>query len=354
MEYRRSLDGVRALCAAAVFASHGFPGHGAGFLGVDVFFVLSGYLITRLLLDDVDHHGRVRIGRFYARRARRVLPALFVTIALAFALWPAGERQQLARILPPVLFYYVNWCLTFGHPVPFLPHFWTLSVEEQFYLLWPLAVSVVAARGRFALAAISGALILACAAARAALSFARPPLSYIFGFASTLGRADQLLIGACAAAMQTSADPRWRDRLACVAGALAWPSALGLAAVMIFMKAEISPWFARGGYTAIALASAVVVVHCSTGARSRLNRLLGARPLAWVGRRSYGFYLFHLPIIEALDPLRRRAGGAGWLVAALSACATLLLAWASYDLVESRFLMPGRLYPASVTISPRT
>ena len=349
MERRPSLDGVRALCAAAVFASHAFPGSGGGFFGVDVFFVLSGYLITRVLVDDVDRYGRVRFGRFYAHRARRLLPAMIVALALAFALWPAGQREQFAGIVPPVLLYYVNWCLAFGRAIPVVPHFWTLSVEEQFYLLWPLVVAVVAARGQRTLAIVSCVLVIAFAAARALCSFVGPPAAEVFGYSSTLARADQFLVGACAAAAHVSLDRVWRHKLTRAAGALVWPAALALLA--LFVTGGIGRWLPMGGFTAIAVASALVVIHCATGDASCFNRLLGARPLVWVGRRSYGIYLFHLPIIEALEPLRHPGFGNAFAVTALSVMATLGLTWASYELVESRVMASPRAASPSLSSS---
>src|ERR1051325_10642153 len=158
MQYRAPLDGLRALCAAAVFVFHATYARGGGFIGVDVFFVLSGYLITRILLEDITEAGGIRFRRFYLRRARRLLPAVFVALVLVLALWPwLGKGARFVSILPPVIFYYVNWCIAFGREIPALPHFWSLSTEEQFYLLWPIGLAALARLGyRYLLVGIAG------------------------------------------------------------------------------------------------------------------------------------------------------------------------------------------------------
>jgi peptidoglycan/LPS O-acetylase OafA/YrhL len=344
MKYRPPLDGLRALCAAAVFVFHAAYGHIAGMLGVDVFFVLSGYLITRILLDDIDAFGHVRYGRFYLRRARRLLPAVFVALVLVFLLWPSGERDQYPQILPPVLLYYVNWLMAFGRQVKMLTHFWTLSTEEQFYLFWPLILAALARLGRQRMVSVTCLLIVVFATARAVLSPLGWPVGNLFGNFSTFARVDELLIGAAATMIHGSPEASRARGIERVARRLAVPAAVALL-LCVFFSGHDYKWLLEGGFTAVALAAAALIVHGASGEDTRLNRFLSARPLVWAGKRSYGIYVFHMPIISAFQRWRVHGVGNFLLVTVGSVVATLAVAWASYALVESRFLSPSRAAP---------
>jgi peptidoglycan/LPS O-acetylase OafA/YrhL len=334
MPYRPSLDGLRALCALGVFLFHASYEHSGGFLGVDVFFVLSGYLITGILVDDIDRHGRVRFGRFYARRARRLLPAVFLALGLSFFVWPrVGGATPFWTAAKPVLLYYVNWNQALGPALP-LSHFWSLSAEEQFYFVWPLAVALLARLGRRRMAVAVGIGVLAAAVARGALTAARSPFG---GYFSTFARADELLIGALAAIVHRAPELGWRERLDRVAGKLAWPGVAVLFAGFAFAHID-DHWLAYGGFTMNALAAAALIVHGASDAPSLLKRLLQRPVLVWLGRRSYGFYIYHLIVIKLFEPWRTH-GVRNWVfVAAAELVAVVLVAWASYDLIESRFL----------------
>ena len=352
MQYRAPLDGLRALCAGAVFFFHASYGRGGGFIGVDVFFVLSGYLITRILLEDIHQAGAVRFRRFYVRRARRLLPAVLVALGLVVALWRwVGHGDRFAAILPPVLLYYVNWLQAFGHEIQALPHFWSLSVEEQFYLLWPLALSGLVRLGRGYVAAAIGCLILAFATARALAPGHGTIVAALFGYYSTFARVDELLVGALLAVLHGSPNLHIREATARAARLLVWPATVGLVACLIW-GCVYGDRLLRGGFTAIAVASGMIVVHCSSGEATLLNRFLQTPALVAIGRRAYGIYVFHYPIIRALEPLRGH-GTANWaIVTALRGVATLALAWASYNLIESRFLAPRTLPSYSLSSTP--
>ncbi len=338
MQYRAPLDGLRALCAGAVFFFHASYGRGGGFVGVDIFFVLSGYLITRILLQDIKDAGGIRFRRFYLRRARRLLPAVFVALVLTFAVWRwVGDGGKFVSILPPVLLYYVNWCVAFNRNIPGLPHFWSLSTEEQFYLVWPILLSGVYRWGHRALVVAIGGLIVAFASARALAPDLGPTIAALFGYYSTLARADELLMGALVAVLHTSPSPDQRERMARVARLLAWPAMIALGAFLIGASVY-SVWQLRAGFTGVAAAAALVVVHCASGEPTRFNRLLETPVLVAWGKRSYGIYVFHFPIIHALEPLRTHGAGNWVAVTLLRAAATLALAWISYKFVESRFL----------------
>jgi peptidoglycan/LPS O-acetylase OafA/YrhL len=148
-------------------------------------------------------------------------------------------------------------------------------------------------------------------------------------------------VGALAAIVHSSPDERWGDWITSWARRLAWPAATALLLCVAF-GGQTRTWLLRGGFTAVALASICVIVHGATGESSRLNRFLENRSLVWAGRRSYGIYVFHLPIIAAFEPLRHH-GVVNFLgVTAARASVTLVVAWASYGLVESRILVSRR------------
>ncbi|HVU51026.1 MAG TPA: acyltransferase [Polyangia bacterium] len=344
MKYRAPLDGLRALCVTSVFLFHGLYSRFGLFLGVDVFFVLSGYLITRILLEEVDRTGRVDFVNFYVRRARRLLPAVFIMLALVFALWPRdGEAGSYWRVVPPVLLYYVNWLLAFKRGSLWgLGHFWSLSIEEQFYLLWPVTVALLAVRGRRRTGLVIVGLVLLFAGARAALAGLAPPVGALFDYHATFARVDQLLIGALAACVHTS---RAGERLAGVARRAVWPSIAFLVFCLARARME-SRWLFLGGFSAVAVAGAFLIVHGSTGEPSPLNRLLQRPLLVWVGKRSYGIYVYHLAFLEVLEPLRRSGSAVNFvLVTALRAAATLSFAALSYRFVESRIIAPRAVAP---------
>jgi peptidoglycan/LPS O-acetylase OafA/YrhL len=338
-EYEPSLDGVRALCLLAVVAYHaGLPWAAGGYLGVSTFFTLSGFLITRLLLAEVDAQGRIAFGRFFARRIRRLLPASLLTIAaLVVSASSWVSRVQLERLgadLLACLAYAINWrfvgegyayALLFVEPSE-VQHFWSLAIEGQFYLIFPFVVAI-AYRGRrsaFALAAVLSA--------GAALSLGWG--AWLYGSAGqervyfgTDTRIAELLVGgglALALRRAPSAGARAARTL----------DAAGLAALALVAGSWIaveldSPALYRGGLGVYALVSAALLAGCVAGG-GRLRALLSPPPLRYVGRISYGAYLYHWPVLLALEalelPLAPRLG--------LALAATLVLAGLSHRFVE--------------------
>jgi peptidoglycan/LPS O-acetylase OafA/YrhL len=269
--YRPALDGLRALAVIAVFAYHAELGWArAGFLGVDVFFVLSGYLITALLLAERRREGRIDLRRFWARRARRLLPAVVVLLAAVAVAVPLLAPDQAARIradLVAALAYVSNWWLIVGEQSyfeaagrpPLLQHLWSLAVEEQFYLLWP-PVLALAVRRRSSRRLVKPLLAAAVASAVVMALLFQPYSDPSRVYYGTDTRAVALLLGAALAAATT----RWQlvdrvsrpGRLMLEAAGLAGVAGLAWAIANVN---EFDPRLYRGGFLAVALLAAGVV-----------------------------------------------------------------------------------------------
>ncbi|GEL17282.1 acyltransferase family protein [Pseudonocardia asaccharolytica] len=337
--HRPGLDGLRAVAVVAVLAYHvGGPADG-GFLGVEVFFTLSGYLVTALLVAELRRTGRVDLGGFALARARRLLPALLVCVVgtVALVAWVSpGDLTRWRRDALASLAYVQNWQLVLGHvpygevfdrPSPLL-HLWSLGVEGQLYLLWPLLlVGSLAYAGRRRAAAVTLALAAASAVAMAALVDLDEPGRVYYG---TDTRAAGFLIGA---ALALAVLPRTaRPRRTAASGAL---DVVGAAALigLLWAFVRVSEFdeelYRRGGFALVGLLTAAVVAaaaHPATG----LSRLLGVTPLVWLGQRSYGIYLYHWPIFVLI----RDPSGEPRLADLGRVGATLLLAAVSYRWIE--------------------
>jgi len=346
IQYRPGLDGLRALAVAAVFLYHSridwLPG---GFLGVDLFFVLSGYLITSLLLVEWEARNRIDLRRFWLRRARRLLPALVVVVLGSLVLASIFARQYLAHTRSDVvssLFYYANWheiianrsyFNLMGNP-SLLQHTWSLAVEEQFYIVWPLVLVpllVLVGRRRMPMIVIAG--IAASAALMWILYSPNGDPSRVYYGTDT--RAFLLLMGILLALVWP-----WIMRLRQAVPLL---ELFGIAAligsVLLFRQMQdFNPTLYRGGDLAAAFCFAVLVAavaHPRTG----IGQALGVAPLRWIGERSYGIYLWHWPIIVLVAGVNTRPSA--WIVAA-EAALVIAAAALSYKYVEEP-IRTGRL-----------
>lgn len=347
LRHRPVLDGLRGLAVALVVVYHlapsALPG---GFLGVDVFFVLSGYLISSLVLVEVERTGGFDLTGFYVRRVKRLLPALLLVVLAvgAYARWWASP-DELGRLRSHSLWalgYLANWRFVtdgttytdvlYGESP--LRHTWSLAIEEQFYLLFPLLVIAVAAAARWRprrlrawLGGISVVGALASAGWMIALwgDGADPSRGY-FG---TDTRAQTILVGVLAGCIQrgrpASAGSPWSS-LAAV-GAWAGAAVLGLGAVV---ASEDSAVLQHGGFLAVAVAAALVIAGAERA--PVLGRVLRWRPLVALGLISYGVYLWHWPVLVLLD--EGRTGLSGWSHTALLLAVTLAASLASYFAVE--------------------
>ena len=347
-----ALDGIRAVAVALVLADHGgIPGLSGGFLGVDVFFVLSGFLITSLLLDELDRNGRIALRGFWIRRARRLLPALIVMVLAVVAardLFPPEAIAALRDDAVAAFFWIANWAFVaqkadyFSHgatPSP-LQHTWSLGVEEQYYLIWPLLLIAVAAvfraRARWAVFGLATVGVLASATG-AILFTSEATLNRIYFGTDT--RAQALLVGAAAAALLvrdwstlTMGGPYLRNRwLRWVARILPFVGLAVLAAAAHYATGAAREF--RGGLLIIvALAAVLVVAPVALEQDGPVARVLAWRPLVWLGAISYGVYLWHWPIFLALNG--ERTGWSGWSLFALRCAATVAMAAASWWLLE--------------------
>jgi peptidoglycan/LPS O-acetylase OafA/YrhL len=344
------LDGVRALAVSAVIVYHlGFAWAPGGLLGVGVFFTLSGYLITDLLLDQ-HNRGRWRIGEFWRRRARRLLPALFVMLAVV-AIWVAianrGRAAELRGEVISSLLYVNNWWqisqhysyfARFGPPSP-LSHLWSLAVEEQFYLVWPwlllLGVTLVRERQRPVhvrprLAALT--LVLAAASAVEMALLYHPGFDLTRIYEGTDTRAFGLLFGAALAmvwpsrALTTRASAGAR-RILDLAGA----AGLVAIAVLVWRENAYSAFLYPYGIVLLSLAT-VGVVAAAAHPATRVGSVLGWGPLVWLGVRSYAIYLWHEPIIVLTTPASSR--GPDLARAAAQVAASVALAALSWRFIE--------------------
>lgn len=349
------LDGLRALAVAAVVIYHlGTGAATGGFLGVDLFFVLSGFLITTLLLSEIVRNGAIKFGQFYLRRARRLVPALVLMLAMTavlVALLARDVADQFVRFVPGALLYASNWwaiqanqsyfdLIGRGNP---LAHLWSLAIEEQFYLVWPAVLGLlwlVARRYGWRLrkvvfyAAIVGAVLSTVLMAVSSHVHGYPldadPTRVYFG---TDTHAMSVLVGAALAAI-------WRPltmRRDVVASARLTLGVVGVgalaAAVWLFVGvSEYTPWLYRGGFLVAALVFALLVAAASHPA-SPVGWVLDWSPLRWIGERSYGIYLYHWPIFLVTRPSTDLPWTGAW-VQALRIGLVVGVAALSYRYVE--------------------
>jgi len=344
LPYMPGLDGLRAIAVISVLLYHGaFSWAIGGFLGVEVFFVISGYLITALLLSEWRERDAIDLRNFWLRRARRLLPALFVVIAvttIVAVVFLSDEVASLRGDVLSALAYVTNWNFivaqksyfeAMGRP-SMVQHLWSLAVEEQFYLVWPLLFiggMKVFGRKRFPL------VVLAAAAGSVLLMWilytpGEDPSRVYYG---TDTRAAGLLFGCALAFVWTP----WRLRPKVSAGARNLLDVMGVVALallvgMLWRTDEFSSSLYRGGFLLVDVVTLVVIAVLVHPA-ARLGRVVGMRPLRWVGLRSYGIYLWHWPVFQLTRP-GLDVSLTGWPLFGLRLAITLVLAELSYRLVE--------------------
>jgi peptidoglycan/LPS O-acetylase OafA/YrhL len=306
MKYLPQLDGLRAIAVLLVLFIHAqFAAFGGGFLGVDLFFVLSGYLITSLLLREYDQHGRIDFKAFYVRRALRLLPALCVTLVLAVLMEVHRGNltaREIVRNVLAALFYVGNWMRAFElASLSKLDHTWSLSIEEQFYLVWPLALAWLLRRGVGTvknLPHILITLIVVIALWRAWLFWPNDFARAYYGFDT---RVDEMLVGCTLAAMLH----QQRDAVAAGWNKLRFvmlPLVLGAMCWMVGFTRYGQALYPLGLFTVAALGAAVLIAEITLHPNGWLARGLSTAPLRYVGKLSYGLYLYHFVIFSTTPP----------------------------------------------------
>ena len=351
------LDGLRALAVGAVVAYHlNLPWARGGFLGVDLFFVLSGFLITTLMLEERSESGRIDMVSFWRRRARRLLPALYLMLAVV-CLWPLATNIvgiynwssiNLATLRSygiSSVFYVTNWVVIatgrsyftqFSTPSP-LAHTWSLAIEEQFYLVWPLVTMGLLWRGvvgsrRWRGVFVCSALAVGSTALMVAIVHPYTPDAINYVYNSTFTRLFDLAVGAALAWWSVGREigPR-QARTLSVAGPLAL---VALLAAMGLAGDEIGnplKWLFEGGFLVMAVVAAVVIAALRVEG-SWTARLFSWSPLRLVGRTSYGIYLWHWPVFVMVTTLTVHLAGASLLLVRLGLVVALTAA--SYVLLE--------------------
>jgi peptidoglycan/LPS O-acetylase OafA/YrhL len=353
--YTPALDGLRGLAVLAIIVYHTeIRGTHGTFLGVSTFFTLSGFLLTTITLADHRRTGRVAVGRFYARRARRLLPAALVTILVAGALTLAwGTSTQVANLRGDALsalFYVGNWHLildgqSYGaiFQTPSLyTHFWSLGIEEQFYLAFPLALALGLRAGRGSRRALAAGLVVIVVASTAWSAHLVGTAGGIDrAFFGTDTRIAELAVG-CLLALWWARTPEVTGR---AARALQGAGVAALVAILVVwhVASRDDEFLYRGGLALYAVLSALVIL-AAVQPRGLIPRVLGVRPLVAMGAISYGAYLIHWPLMVVIRQ-QTSFGAVGRLIVVLPL--TIVLAAASARWVE-RPVRTGGWPPARV------
>ncbi len=342
--YKPALDGIRAIAVCAVLLYHSDPAVTVGgFLGVDLFFVLSGYLITSLLLAEHDHHGSISLGAFWSRRAKRLLPALLTVLVLvASHARFATDTQPLGRLRNDAiatLGYVANWWYIYGGQTYFdrfaipspLRHTWSLAIEEQFYIIWPLLLGFLLSWRRMRLRYLGFLTAAGTAVSAMAMDLLYDPLTnpsrVYFG---TDTHAQVILVG-CLLACVLHGRRFHSARVRSVIRTLGVISMLMFGVMVVFVT-DTDTWMYHGGYLLVAVAAALMILLCVHPHRSIVKSLLSFRPLRFVGQISYGLYLYHWPVYVWLNP--DTTGAEGALLLELRLVVTFAIAIVSYYVIE--------------------
>lgn len=359
-----ALNGIRGVAVALVVVGHGgIPGVDGGFIGVDLFFVLSGFLITSLLLDELGRTGRIDLRGFWIRRARRLLPALLLmglAVVAVRTLFSPDSVETLRTDAVAAFLWTANWAFI-AHKADYfsqgaapspLQHTWSLGVEEQYYLVWPVLLVLTAlalaglarwrgatatlGRVRIVVAVVAGLGVLA-SATEAVLMASDARLNRVYFGTDT--RAQALLVGAAAAALLVRDWPavlagwslirsrwvKWVARILPVLGVV-------VLAEVVHRATGSATEFRHGLLIVVAVAAAAVIVPTALDQDGPVARVLEVRPLVWLGVISYGVYLWHWPIFLVLNG--ERTGWAGYPLFAARCAATLGAAALSWWLIE--------------------
>ena len=348
--YNPGIDGLRAIAVLAVIAYHsGMTRFSGGFLGVEIFFVISGYLITALLLGEYEANDRIDLKRFWNRRARRLFPALIAYIAGATALAYITARDVIptkGEILTAIGYIY-NWFSIFQdvsytdgfERKNFFHHLWSLAVEEQFYLFWPLLLwGLLAVAGkRAAFVLVIGGIVGSSVLRWILYEPFADPLRVYYG---TDTRASALLIGAAVAFLwrpwqsekQSITTPNVSSKVVVLVIGAASVAGLIWANMHYALFYPYIDSLFRGGMLLTSVLTALVIAVCVTP-QSLLGKILGIRAMQWIGKRSYGLYLWHWPVFQLTRP-RVDVDMDGWQLFLIRIIITLIIVEISYQIIE--------------------
>ena len=356
-----ALDGMRAVGVILVFLFHlNVRGFGAGFLGVDIFFVLSGFLITSLLLNEMDSTGRIHLAGFWSRRVRRLMPALVILLLVIAAVTAStatySERQSVRGDLLATTTYVANWRFistssyfeNTGVESP-LQHTWSLGIEEQFYLLWPLLLVLLLPLLRRPRLTILVPAALGAVASTALLALLWKPGAADRAYMGTDARIVEPLIGAIAAVVIAS--PKGRAFVQRWGVWMATIGAAGLVGLLVVIRPDASFYY-YGGAVAVSLCTAAMMAALWVDRGGALHRALEWPPIVFLGVISYGVYLWHWPFILWLGVRNPQAGNA-FGRSLLAVALTIGVATASFYVIE-RPIRRGRRVPRhAATAAPR-
>ncbi len=336
--YYPALDGLRTIAVGIVLCAHGgVTWFRSGGVGVDIFFGLSGFLITTILSNEHQRTGTISFKNFYTRRFLRLVPALVLTCILVAVVKPTLGEPFPSVDIALALTYTSNWARAiYNYQLSWLDHCWSLAIEEQFYLIWPLIVLALERIARSpatkACLLIGGAIVIACYRAWHVGIWTDERIN--FGLDT---RMDSLMVGASLAYLvKALPGGRFPESVSKWLGRLLAPVALLTVGTIPRIVTWYSPWMGWIGYVIVAGLAAIVLSDLIAGRHSLLACVLEMRPIVYVGKISYGIYLLHLPIyyiVEKLIPDAPLVVRLGWKVSV-----SLAVASASYFWIERRFL----------------
>lgn len=345
LPYIPALDGIRAFAVSAVVLFHAGISYASGlYMGVDGFFVLSGYLITSLVLSDRAKFGSISFSSFYARRARRLFPALFLLIAVVLiGYYLFGDPAELASIRGDALaalFYVSNWYYIFTHsnyfgasqvPSP-LQHTWSLAIEEQFYLIWPLVIYIVFKLKRSEKTLLKIAVLGAIASALCmfVIYSAGNVDSLNQAYYGTECRAQALLVG-CSVAIFLRNYPEIVSRIKKLL-LIGGPIAFLLVGLLWERAGGPATFMFKGGFLVSDVLVGLVIASAVCAPDGLISKFLSLKPFVALGKISYGVYLWMYPVIEVIN--QQRAGYSGFKLFLIRVFVILVVATSSYFLVE--------------------
>lgn len=339
--YIKSLDGVRAFALILVLVFHGSYGKlKGGWVGVDLFFVLSGYLISTLLLHEYSKFKKIILKKFYIRRVLRLIPPLIICIILANVLWKyssfyTNTNQYVASLAS--VFYMAN---LLGNYMGNLGHVWSLSVEEHFYLIWPVFASFYLFKKSFSTKILVIALIIICSSALRIYLFHLPKPPQIGPFtidyySFTLSRVDGILYGVIMAIVLFEKKLSFKTNLTYLANIFGLIILILFVGISLFLDISNST-LNNAGFILINLLCTSAVLFAVT---FNENILLSNKIMSWLGQRSYGIYVYHLPIFLALERFRHQGSTSNFLlVMLLRFVFTFVMAELSYRFAEKPIL----------------